>query len=68
MPREDATAEDTSVFRQAPTSRDWAAELAPSAPLEQPPLSFKEMLLSIPDVGEDSDFARIQDPTPALPR
>lgn len=36
-------------------------EILRVALLEQPPLSFKEMLLSIPDVGEDADFARVQD-------
>lgn len=36
-------------------------EILRFALLEQPPLSFKEMLLSIPDVGEDADFARVQD-------
>lgn len=36
-------------------------EILRVALLEQPPLSFKELLLSMPDVGEDADFARVQD-------
>ncbi len=29
--------------------------------VSQPALSFKEMLLAMPDVGEDADFERVQD-------
>ena len=37
-------------------------EILRMALLAQPALSFKELLRAMPDVGEDADFERIQDP------
>lgn len=36
-------------------------EILRLALVEQPRRSFKEMLLAMPDAGEDADFERVQD-------
>lgn len=59
MSREKTAGNGITGLRQKSVSKGRKAKVD-SAQL-QPPLSFKEMLFSMPDVGEDSDFARIQD-------